>query len=991
MHAESLKFRTSSLQLFHVYFSHYYRSHDIFVKGAALPSTSSDSSSPSIMTVPLQIAINNHLPEGNAPVLIVGTDHIPRTLPATPRELDENLSFEDAVREYSQSCASADDDDDDDITFHQDSQFVATSIDDVCKCTETEDESEKLASYLPSKIVFETRNKSRDAIRLGSNEDGIEALENGLQTLRSQSVGSSDFWRLGEAEILLDLGRKDEAREALVHCETESGTRGASTLIQRHNLRKSASTTDAKFEADMLKLNEQNGQEELLKVSLRAEDWVKASEAAEKLHRIDSSFFNIQTKMDRYRKCRQLLILGGLEETRNPGADIGKALRLYNWGCFATELFHKHFDPPRAQVNGLDHNDCANLFFSAARVCVLFHQSGGFNMNGTLLAPREFTNHFREDPLPCSPPLTERDWKLQALHFMEQGRSRALLESILRGDPEEPLVTAIQRKYLMADVAMAARETIRIKKQRDSDLLAAEPRSVTLPNSRSHETSLQDYTLLGMTDNTELVHSTVDTELNLVPQRKTRSLALGPLLDTAGLDDYRYAQTLPSPSSFEGSDPGSITKEKAFAKSLAKMRWQKAFLYALAACNPTLKAALPSSSDASKSIRAKIPTDTAVIEYALVTAPPEGLITIVVTSDGIQECIWQKLDTVILQSSVANLLGTMHVPNSSTRNSSPISPRKLPPLNAGELRKSLTSILLQPIEKCLVGKKKLVIIPSGELSHVPWTLLLQLPVAIIPSLSIWDHLKTHAREFEGSSKVSVVGNPPRNDDGTLRDKDIPFSFMEAFYIARLNNGFPFLAGENNRKQFQDWVSMTRVLHLCAHSTFDDEDPASSGIQLFNDPLTIHDWRNLAIKADLVVFSSCLSAVSKSFYSGSAFGFAHALLGTGTRAFIGSLWPVDDQATLLLMMTFYEQLRTFSPAEALHNAQMKMRSLSQNDVWSLVVMLKKEFKHPRAEKYVARHKYWIEKLDNISAEDIQNLREPRCWAAFVLTGYGFQNV
>jgi CHAT domain-containing protein len=379
------------------------------------------------------------------------------------------------------------------------------------------------------------------------------------------------------------------------------------------------------------------------------------------------------------------------------------------------------------------------------------------------------------------------------------------------------------------------------------------------------------------------------------------------------------------------------------------------------------------------------------VEFALVTAPPEGLITIVITSEGIEECVWQKLETVKLQSNVSDLLNAMQSMNAATRDASPTSPRKRSPANVDELRKSLSNILLKPIERGLSGKKKLVIIPSGELSHVPWTLLLQLPVAIIPSLSIWDHLSTHSRESQTPSKVSVVGNPPRNEDGSLRDKDIPFSFMEAFYIARLNNDFPFLARENNRRQFQDWVSTTRVLHLCAHSTFDDHAPASSGIQLFNDPLTIHDWRNLAIKADLVVFSSCLSAVSKSFYSGSAFGFAHALLGTGTRAFIGSLWPVDDQATLLLMMMFYEQLRSFSPAEALHNAQMKMRDLSQDDVWSLMVMLKKVFKNPKVDKYVAGHKYWIKRLDNLSAEELHNLRQPQCWAAFVLTGYGFQNI
>jgi hypothetical protein len=69
----------------------------------------------------------------------------------------------------------------------------------------------------------------------------------------------------------------------------------------------------------------------------------------------------------------------------------------------------------------------------------------------------------------------------------------------------------------------------------------------------------------------------------------------------------------------------------------------------------------------------------------------------------------------------------------------------------------------------------------------------------------------------------------------------------------------------------------------------------------------------------------------------------------------------------------------------------MRNLSQNDVWDLVEKLKMKLKHPKVGDFVDRPRYWIKKLDNISAEELQSLREQRCWAAFVLTGYGFQNI
>ncbi|KAF4628827.1 hypothetical protein G7Y89_g9327 [Cudoniella acicularis] len=895
----------------------------------------------------------------SVPTVIVGNYRVPRTTTFNLKALealDENLSF-DAEQQYAQSHRSPDSDDQG-TTFHRDREFVTASK---SECNpKNVDENEKLPSSFPSKIVLEARKKARNAVRLGSYKDGFDALESGLQALRGESVGSSDSWRLGEVEILLDLGRKTEARETLAHCDIPQQSHQGNIPVRRPILRKSSSASDAQFEEEMAKFNndiEQPNQEEILKAWLRAEDWVKAKEAAEKLHRIDPSYFDIQKKMDRFRKCRQMLEMGVLAEKCGPGADtdktrksLAKALRLYNQGCFATELFHKHFDPPQAQVNGFDHNDCTNLFFSAARVCVLFHDKGVFDEHGTPLNPKEFTLRFKNDKLPCSPPLTERDWQHQALHFMEQGRSRALLETILRGDPEEP-VTARQRRYHMVDVALAARETIRIKKRTESFLAAAESRSVTLPTPLGEKYSLEEYMLLGINNNTSPSLPPTDIESEIPQLKKSRSLALGPLLDTADLDDYKNIQALPSPpSSYSESDPGGTNREKALAKSQAQIRWQKALLYALVNCNPTL-------------ITSKLPADTAVIEYALVTAPPEGLISMVITSNGIKACLWQELDTVHLQLKVANLLSSMHSSNERTRHSVLRSLRTAEPMNTEELRKELSKVLLKPIEKSLKGKKKLIIIPSGELAHVPWTLLIQLPVAIVPSLSFWDHLNKTSPKSSASQRVSVVGNPPRNEDGTLRDKDIPFSHMEAFYIARINKDLPFLTHENNRKQFQERVALTRILHLSAHGTFDDQDPVRSGIQLFGEPLTIHDWRNLAIKADLVVFSSCLSGISKAFHSGSAFGFAHTLLGTGTRAFIGSLWPVIDLATFLLMMMFHDALREFSPAEA----------------------LKKEAKDQSIEKYVDRPWFWIRKLDDMSKNDIRNLREPRCWAAFVLTG------
>ncbi|KAF3043269.1 hypothetical protein E8E12_010221 [Didymella heteroderae] len=190
-------------------------------------------------------------------------------------------------------------------------------------------------------------------------------------------------------------------------------------------------------------------------------------------------------------------------------------------------------------------------------------------------------------------------------------------------------------------------------------------------------------------------------------------------------------------------------------------------------------------------------------------------------------------------------------------------------------------------------------------------------------------------------KLSIVSTAPEdrkkkmnNDPGWVRN--IPYSRIEALYVARLHAQLPFLADDQDHRALENLTKDTQILHICAHSNFEPDSPMSSSLELFKEPLTISDWHWLSIKADLVVFSSCLSAYSKAYDSGSTIGFAHTLLGTGTKAFIGSLWEVDDHATLLLMTLFYEELQRALPvADALYTAQKRMQNLDRNDLHEIV--------------------------------------------------------
>jgi CHAT domain-containing protein len=295
------------------------------------------------------------------------------------------------------------------------------------------------------------------------------------------------------------------------------------------------------------------------------------------------------------------------------------------------------------------------------------------------------------------------------------------------------------------------------------------------------------------------------------------------------------------------------------------------------------------------------------------------------------------------------------------------------------------------VEPHLEGKKKIIIVPSGDLAHVPWRIFFDMPITVVPSLEIWLRLQAEVKTKEPQQpKLSIVSTAPEDKEKRMKAepyiRNIPFSRIEALYIARLHGHSPFLADDKDHSDLEDLTKDTQILHICAHSNFEPESPMTSSLELFRKPLTIRDWHKLSIKADLVVFSSCLSGYSKAYDSGSTIGFAHTLLGTGTKAFIGSLWKVNDRATLLLMTMFYEELRKPLPAvDALYEAQRRMRNLTNDGLREMVDRLEQvALQNGKTRPYVINARYWLEDLRYSDAKEWQ---QERYWAAFVLTGYG----
>lgn len=136
---------------------------------------------------------------------------------------------------------------------------------------------------------------------------------------------------------------------------------------------------------------------------------------------------------------------------------------------------------------------------------------------------------------------------------------------------------------------------------------------------------------------------------------------------------------------------------------------------------------------------------------------------------------------------------------------------------------------------------------------------------------------------------------------------------------------------------------TDILHIATHGFFLNETDAFtnpmlrsgllfSGITDRNKNneddgiLTAYEATLLNLsKTKLVVLSACETGLGDIRNGEGIYGLQRAFEAAGVRNILMSLWQVDDEATMELMKTFYEELlKNTSPVTALHRAQTKVR-------------------------------------------------------------------
>jgi CHAT domain-containing protein len=246
---------------------------------------------------------------------------------------------------------------------------------------------------------------------------------------------------------------------------------------------------------------------------------------------------------------------------------------------------------------------------------------------------------------------------------------------------------------------------------------------------------------------------------------------------------------------------------------------------------------------------------------------------------------------------------------------------------------------------------------------------------------------------------------------------LPWARLEVESLARLVPGTSLLVGsrasEQNLEQLarHDKLRHFRLIHLATHGEINPGQPRESALILAQDHLPPLDERLQAVlsgrklpdgrltvdtvlrswklDADLVVLSACQTGLGHSAGGDGLLGFTHAFLARGARAVLLSRWKVDDSATALLMVRFYENLlgkraglkKPLGRAEALAEAKSWLRALSRREAGALAARLAGGKLRGPIEPPLAEVNGKAPKLP----EGDRPFAAPACWAGFVLIG------
>lgn len=281
---------------------------------------------------------------------------------------------------------------------------------------------------------------------------------------------------------------------------------------------------------------------------------------------------------------------------------------------------------------------------------------------------------------------------------------------------------------------------------------------------------------------------------------------------------------------------------------------------------------------------------------------------------------------------------------------------------AGQLLHVLHQLLIDPIAEHLPQdpEARVTMIPHGELFLVPFAALTDekgsplierhtlLTSPSIEVIRLAAEQQKRGRGIKGRTRL-VVGNPTmptvlyRPDKPPAPLDPLKGAEAEAKLIGQMLKVEPLVGDAATESAVVKQMESAAVIHFATHGLLEAQDAISqsylSSIALAADDnedgfLTVRETMNMKLNAELAVLSACDSGRGRISGDG-VLGLSRAYIAAGVPSVAVSLWPVSDQATAVLMTTYYENLLSGSDkAAALRKAMLATRNkFPQPGLWA----------------------------------------------------------
>ncbi len=226
----------------------------------------------------------------------------------------------------------------------------------------------------------------------------------------------------------------------------------------------------------------------------------------------------------------------------------------------------------------------------------------------------------------------------------------------------------------------------------------------------------------------------------------------------------------------------------------------------------------------------------------------------------------------------------------------------------------LAATVLDPLLG-LVGDRDLVVVPTGVLMTVPWSVLpgcVGRPVTVAPSATTW----------LGAVRRLGAGGPDRRTGALLvAGPGNTRGEAEVLAIAALRPGATVLSGADATPAATlAALDSVAIGHFAAHGRHQGENALFSTLELAGGPLLGYDLRRVAETPPMVVLSSCDLGLTDVRPGDETLGMVTALLSAGSATVVASVGRVADEAAMTVMVGYHRAIAAGqTPAAALAGA------------------------------------------------------------------------